>query len=102
MHSWVAGPIVDEVTLSRRFIEMSEAVVVHNVWSWNRVRSNAALADSALYLIPMGVPIPALQPIATLRSRLGMGPQDFVVTALGEVRQGRQRLLKIHHGLAVR
>ena len=77
--------IVDEVTLSRRFIEMSEAAVVHNVWSWNRARSNAAFADTAFYLIPMGVPIPALQPIPTLRSRLGIRPQDFVVTALGEV-----------------
>ncbi len=74
------------VTFSRRFIEMSEAAVVHNVWSWNRARSNASRLPTRRFTsFRMGFPIPACSRSRPFVRGLAWGPEDFVVTALGEV-----------------
>jgi glycosyltransferase involved in cell wall biosynthesis len=77
--------IAENISFNRRFIDMSEGVVVHNAWSWNRVRATGGCGRQHFFMIPMGVPIPVVEPIPTARLRLGVGPDDFVVVTLGEV-----------------
>ena len=75
--------IVEEVRFSRRFVESSDAVAVHSAWSWNRIGSE--VSSTPCFVIPMGVPLPAPEPVSPLRLRLGVSPEDFVVATLGEV-----------------
>ena len=75
--------IVEEVRFSRRFVESSDAVAVHSAWSWNRIGSE--VSSTPCFVIPMGVPLPAPEPVSALRLRLGVSPEDFVVATLGEV-----------------
>ncbi len=66
---------------NRRLLSLADAVVVHSAWSWQRVRR---LVDVPVARVPMPMPLPKESDSQeTLRRRLGLPIQAFVIASLG-------------------
>jgi glycosyltransferase involved in cell wall biosynthesis len=81
------GRIATDVTLSRRVVDVSDAVVVHSGWSWAAVRRHARVP---VFRVPMGVALKAPEPIDRVRARFGLRADQFVVATLGAVTRSKR------------
>jgi glycosyltransferase involved in cell wall biosynthesis len=73
--------LADAVSLNRRIVRASEAVVVHNASGWAAVREGSSMP---VFRIPLGIDVPRLEPGLT-RETLRLPAGDFVIVSLGEV-----------------
>jgi glycosyltransferase involved in cell wall biosynthesis len=78
--------IADEVPMNRALLAFADALVVHNAWSWARMR---AVTDVPVFRIQMGMPETPRLDRDDARRRLGLPPDAFIVATLGEVRASK-------------
>jgi glycosyltransferase involved in cell wall biosynthesis len=78
--------IVEAVTMNRPLLVYAEAILVHNGWSWTRVR---AVTDVPVFHIQHGIPERARMTREEARRLLGLPGDAFLVTTLGEVRASK-------------
>jgi glycosyltransferase involved in cell wall biosynthesis len=70
-------PLVEEA------LGRATAVIVHSAYMAERVR--AIRPAVPLAVVPMGVPLPPLIPKADARARLGLDPDEFIVSSVGHL-----------------
>jgi glycosyltransferase involved in cell wall biosynthesis len=79
--------IAERTALSAGLIARSEAVVVHSVWSWRRVRAAAAVP---VFRIPHGIPEHDYPDAADARRLVGIDRDAFLIVTLGEVTSAKR------------
>ncbi len=82
LRAGVIGPhdAIENVPLNRRLLSQAEAVAVHSVWSWGRVRR---LVSVPVARIPQAVPVATLRSRLEERQRLGLPLDRFLIASLG-------------------
>jgi glycosyltransferase involved in cell wall biosynthesis len=70
-------PLVEEA------ISRATAVIVHSAYMAGRVQ--AVRPGVPLAVVPMGVPLPPLIPRHEARARLGLAPDEFIVSSVGHL-----------------